>query len=154
MDKRVVRVYILSILLTLAVGALSGFLSDMSGYGQAIKPALTPPNWVFPVVWNILYIMMGISLARIVLSDSTNKKPAIYLYLLQLLMNFSWSLIFFNLQAYSFAFIWLCLLIIVVVFTIIKFGKIDKIAGYLLIPYLLWLLFACYLSYSVMQLNL
>ena len=149
--------YIISAGIALAVGALSGFLT-MNGteiYGAtALKPALSPPAWLFPVVWTILYTLMGISTARIwLLPESAERSRGLNLYVAQLIINFFWSLIFFNARAYGLAVIWLILLWILVFKMILQFRKIDPLAAKLQIPYLIWLTFAAYLNIAVWILN-
>ncbi len=145
---------IICIFIPLAVGGLSAFLTkDSMNYHQIIKPDFAPPSSVFPIVWTILYILMGISSYIICSSDSTLKQSALNWYAIQLLFNFIWSLIFFNLQNYLFAFVWLIGLIICICVMIIKFYKISPIAGYLQIPYLLWCLFAAFLNFNIYLLN-
>ena len=110
--------------------------------------------WVFPVVWGILYALMGISAARISLAaPSSAKSRGLNLFITQLVVNFFWSLIFFNARAYAFAFLWLLLLWGLVLWMILTFRKVDPAAAWLQIPYLLWLTFAAYLNYGVWQLN-
>ena len=151
------KVYLVWILIAEAVGLLSGLLS-MDGareFGQTIaQPPLSPPAAVFPVVWSILYGLMGVSAARIWMTgDSPMRSRGLNLFVAQLVVNFFWSLIFFNLQAYGFAFFWLLLLWVLVVWMILTFRKVDSLAAWLQIPYLLWLTFAAYLSAGVWYLN-
>ena len=155
--KRTWKTYAFWILLSVGIGALSGFLSR-EGAGTfsetVIQPPLSPPAWLFPVVWSILYVLMGISGARISLaSDSPQKKQGLNLFIIQLVLNFFWSLIFFNLQAYGLAFVWLVALWITVFLMILSFRKTDPVAAWLQIPYLIWLTFAAYLSFGVWYLN-
>lgn len=149
--------YIIGIGSAVAVGAISGLLSmgGMERYSETvIKPVLTPPDWLFPVVWTILYSLMGISAVRIWLSpDSPERTRGLNLYIVQLIINFFWSLIFFNAQAFGFAVLWLILLWVLVLLMILSFKKVDKLAAYLQIPYLLWLSFALYLNIAVWLLN-
>lgn len=151
------KVYGFWIVLSEAVGVISGLLSrdGMARYGAtAIQPPLAPPNWLFPVVWVILYALMGIGAARIWLAeDSAERKQGLNLFVAQLVVNFFWSLIFFNLQAYGFALVWLILLWVLVAWMILTFLKVDKTAAYLQIPYLIWLTFAAYLNAAVWVLN-
>ena len=139
------------------VGVLAGFLirRGVEIYGlTTAKPPLSPPDWVFPVVWTILYALMGISAARIwKLKDSAEKRRSVNLFIIQLAVNFFWPLFFFNLQAYGFALVWLVLLWIFVLLLILNNRKLDKYAAYLLIPYLIWLSFAVYLNAGVYLLN-
>lgn len=149
--------YLLFIALAEAVGALSGLLSrdGMQLYAtQITKPALSPPGWLFPAVWVILYALMGISAARIFLSEpSSERNKGLNLFVIQLIVNFFWSLIFFNAQAFGFAAIWLILLWILVLCMIFTFRKVDTLAAWLQIPYLIWLTFAAYLNLGVWLLN-
>lgn len=149
--------YVISAAIAIAVGALSGLLSvkGMEVYTAAVeKPVLTPPGWVFGVVWTVLYALMGISAARIWLSkDNGAKDKGLNLYVAQLIVNFFWSLIFFNAQAFGFAVLWLLLLWVLVLLMILQFYKVDKFAARLQIPYLIWLTFAAYLNIGVWLLN-
>ncbi len=155
--KRTWKTYAFWILLSVGIGALSGFLSREGAAifnGTVIQPPLSPPAWLFPVVWSILYALTGISAARISLApDSPQKKQGLNLFIIQLVLNFFWSLIFFNLQAYGLAFLWLIALWIVVFLMILSFRKADPVAALLQIPYLVWLTFAAYLSFGVWYLN-
>jgi tryptophan-rich sensory protein len=155
--KRTWKTYAFWILLSVGIGALSGFLSreGAATFSETvIQPPLSPPAWLFPVVWSILYVLMGISAARISLApDSPQKKQGLNLFIIQLVLNFFWSLIFFNLQAYGLAFLWLIALWITVFLMILSFRKADPVAALLQIPYLLWLTFAAYLSAGVWYLN-
>lgn len=118
------------------------------------KPPLSPPGWVFPVVWGTLFVLMGIGAARIWLSPpSGDRSRGINLFIAQLVINFFWSLIFFNLQAFGFAFLWLLLLLGLVLWMTRTFRKTDPPSAKLQIPYLLWLLFAAYLNLGVWWLN-
>ncbi len=146
---------IVSILISLGVGALSALftMNSMELYKDLIKPSLSPPGWVFPVVWTILFILMGISAYLVYLSDSPYRNSALRIYALQLVVNFFWSIIFFNYEMYLFSFIWLLLLVILIVLMIISFSKVNKTAEYLQIPYLLWVIFAGYLNFSIYLLN-
>jgi tryptophan-rich sensory protein len=155
-NKSKIKTYAVSLAIALITGGLSALLTNMGmdSYRAAEKPALTPPEIVFPIVWTILFILMGISAARIWLSpDSKNKVQGLRIYILQLTFNFIWSILFFNLQAYGFAFIWLIILWLLILLMIISFSKSDKLAAYLQIPYLLWVTFASYLNLMVWLLN-
>ncbi len=149
------KAYIISILIALAVGGLSAFLTrgNMNIYDEINIPPLAPPMWLFPVVWGILYILMGISAALVFKSIDSRKGSALRIYALQLIVNFFWSLIFFNMRAFGFAVIWLILLIALVVIMTAMFAKINKKAAWLQIPYIVWLLFALYLTFSIFILN-
>ena len=149
--------YIISAAIALAVGTISGFLSmkGMKIYeATVLKPALTPPGWVFAVVWTILYTLMGISAARVWMAQgSPERSKGLNLYVAQLIVNFFWSLIFFNAQAFGFAVIWLLLLWALVLLMVLEFYKVDKLSAFLQIPYLIWLTFAAYLNIGAWYLN-
>lgn len=149
--------YIICAVIALAVGGLSALLSmnGMEMYtDNLLKPPLSSPAWIFPVVWTILYVLMGIGAARIwMLPESETRSRGLNLYVTQLIVNFFWSLIFFNAQAYGFAVIWLLLLWGLVLWMILHWRKIDPIAALLQIPYLIWLTFAAYLNIGVWILN-
>lgn len=147
----------LCVAIPLLVGGLAGFISSgsMDVFSALTKPPLSPPGWLFPVVWTVLYIMMGAASYLIY----TSRAPAaqinktLKLYALQLGFNFLWTFLFFNLQLYYFSFAWLCALWLLILGTIILFSRISKPAGYLLIPYLLWVSFAGYLNLAIAILN-
>ena len=145
---------ILFIVLPLAVGGLSALLTrgGMEVFQSLNKPLLSPPGWLFPVVWTILYILMGIA-SYLVLTSGKPNRAALTVYGIQLAFNFFWSIIFFNLEAYLFSFIWLVILWILIFVTMILFYGISKPAGYLLLPYLLWVTFAGYLNFYIYLLN-
>ena len=148
--------YVFFIALSEAVGALAGFLTrnGMTAYELLEKPPLTPPDIVFPIVWGILYALMGIGAARIYLAPpSDDRTYSLKLFYLQLAANFLWSLIFFNLQAFGFSFFWLLFLWLLIFLMIRSFAKVDKIASMLQIPYLIWVTFAGYLNLMVWILN-
>lgn len=149
------KVYAVSIAIALAVGGLAALLShdSMQVFESLKKPPLAPPGVVFPIVWTILFILMGISAARIYLSDSPERRSALTVYGLQLVLNFGWTILFFCLQLYFAAFIWLIALIIAIFVMISRFYAIDRWAAYLQIPYLLWTLFAAYLNLAIAILN-
>ena len=145
------------ILLAEAVGALSGWLTREGTqiYAQTIvKPPLSPPGWVFPVVWAILYALMGIGAAKVYQAPASQTRSlGLNLFITQLVVNFFWSPIFFNLQAFGFSLLWLLLLWGLVLWMILAFRKVEPLAAKLQIPYLLWLTFAAYLNLGVWYLN-
>ncbi len=145
---------IICIAIPLAVGVLSALLTrdSMQTFNTINKPKLAPPGWLFPIAWTILYILMGIASYLVVISRKPNGS-ALITYGLQLIFNFFWSIIFFNFGQYLFAFIWLVILWILILKTLIKFYRISEPAGYLMIPYLLWVTFAGYLNLSIFLLN-
>lgn len=141
----------ISLLLSLGTGALSSlFTSDSrEQYASLYKPPFAPPGWLFPVVWTILFILMGVAAYLVYISDSPQKTDALKLYLVHLFVNFGWSIIFFRWNAYFLAFTWLLLLLYLVYMVAKEFFEIDKIAGILLIPYLIWLVYAGYINLSI-----
>lgn len=144
------------IAIPLAVGGLSALFTagNMKLFEEINKPPLSPPGWIFPVVWTILYVLMGIALYLVVMTRTReNKMPAYISFGVQLFFNFFWSIIFFNAQAYLFAFIWLLLLWVAIVLNIYFFNKINSTSAKLLIPYIVWVTFAGYLNLGVFILN-
>ena len=148
---------VICVAVPLAVGALAGLLSrgDMERYEELYKPLLAPPGWVFPVVWTILYVMMGAASYFVYTSSASPERirRAMTAYALQLAANFFWPLLFFSLGAVLAAFIWLILLFALALVCALRFGFIDGRAGKLMAPYLLWLFFAAYLNLGVYLLN-
>ena len=156
MDKSKLKTYGLAILLTELVGGIAGLFTSMGmdEYKLVKKPPLTPPAIVFPIVWTILYALMGVSVARIWLAPATKERNhGLIISAVQLFFNFFWSIIFFNLQAYGFAFFWLIALWVLILGMIIIFNKTDRLAAFLQIPYLIWVTFAGYLNLMVWLLN-
>lgn len=156
LNKSKIKPYAVSILLTLAVGGLSGFLTSMGmdSFDALTKPPLTPPSFLFPIVWTVLFILMGVGAARVFLTEPTAaRNRALIVYVVQLAVNFLWSIIFFNLQAYGFAFFWLILLWVLILTMIYLFCKVDKPAALLQIPYAIWVTFAGYLNLMIWLLN-
>ena len=153
------KILIVCILIPLAVGSIAGLLTmgGMEKFATLNKPPLSPPAWLFPVAWTILYTLMGISSYLIYTSeepkDSNLKSQALSTYGYQLLVNFLWPVFFFNFQWYLFSFLWLVFLWILVLKMILEFRKINPLAALLNIPYLLWLTFAAYLNLGVWLLN-
>ena len=149
--------YVFWIVVSEAAGILSGLLSmeGMKAYSQsAVRPGFTPPDIVFPMVWTVLYALMGIGMARVQLFGFLpGKAIADNLFLSQLIVNFFWPLVFFNAQAYGLALAFLGVLWILAAQMLIVFRKQDRLAGNLQIPYLLWLSFAALLNEQVWQLN-
>lgn len=151
------KVYFVFILLSVGTGVLAALLTsggtDLYN-GTLVKPPLSPPAMLFPIVWTVLYTLMGISAARIWSSpESKERRMGLNLFIAQLIVNFFWSLIFFNAQAFGFAFLWLLLLWVLILLMILSFYKTDKLAALLQIPYLLWVTFAGYLNVMIWQLN-
>lgn len=149
---------IVSILVPLLAGAVSGFFtsSGVSGwYATANKPWFNPPNWIFAPVWTVLYILMGIALFLVWKSGAEKmiKQTAIILFSVQLALNFFWSFIFFKLQLPGWAFAEIIGMWIMILITILWFGKISSAAAWLLVPYISWVSFASVLNYAVWKLN-
>ena len=157
MKKTTWKTYAFWIVFTEAVGGLSGWLTREGTkiYNTTMEqPPFSPPGIVFPIVWSILFALMGIGAARIYLAPASNARSrSLQLFLLQLAFNFFWSIIFFNLQNYGFALLWLIALWILIFLMILVFRKVDKPAAWLQIPYLIWVTFAAYLNFGVWLLN-
>lgn len=153
--KKTTQVYVFSVLCALLIGALGSIITSngMMAYDQAIKPSFTPPDWVFPVVWSILYSLMGIGFARILLQGAGNQRKAILVYGTQLLVNFLWTVLFFGFHMYGLAAMCLAVLWVLILAMCIAFYRIEPIAGLLQIPYLLWVSFAGYLNVMIWLLN-
>lgn len=142
--------------LALGVGALAGFLTsgEMEAFAALNQPPLSPPGWLFPVVWTALYLLMGLSMGLVWRSDAGyHRRRVLRLWCLQLGMNFLWTLLFFNLRLRMFAFFWLLGLLAVVGWMTAEMEQAEKTAARLQIPYLLWLVFAGYLNLGVYLLN-
>jgi len=137
------------------IGSLTTSPSIPTWYTSLIKPSYTPPGWVFTVVWLTLYTIMGISLYMIWVSEGNDnkRKMAIKFYFFHLALNSAWSLAFFGLKNLSFAFILITLLLVAIICLIKLFWNIERKAAYLLIPYLLWVVFAAFLNFNIWQLN-
>lgn len=145
------------IAIPLSVGGLSALITrtGMETFGALNQPPLSPPGWIFPVVWTVLFTLMGIaSYLYLAAMPPMDKAPkGLLLYGLQLLFNFFWSVWFFNLQAFGFAFAWLLVLWALILATILQFAKVSKPAAYLLVPYFIWVTFAGYLNLAIAILN-
>ncbi len=145
---------VVCLLLPLAVGGLAAFLTrnSMDLFAMVKKPPLSPPGWLFPVVWTILYLLMGFASYLVLVAEKPGR-TAWKFYLAQLAFNFVWPILFFHLQMYLLSFVWLLLLWILILVTILWFTRSSRLAGYLLIPYLLWVTFAGYLNVGIYILN-
>ena len=147
------KIYIKSILIPVIIGGMVGIIISSSiDYNSLERPFLSPPSIAFPIVWTILYILMGISFAILESNQLTDKKTNL-LYYTQLGFNALWSIFFFLLKWRLFAFIWIIILAILIIFMILNFYRKNKIAGLLQVPYLLWVLFASYLNIVIFILN-
>ena len=146
-------IYIKAILLPVLVGALVGLItSESMDYNMLQKPPLAPPGAVFPIVWTILYILMGASYGILKVNNQTDEEID-WIYYIQLAINALWSIIFFNFKWRLFAFVWIILLAVAIISMIRKFYNKNKIAGLLQIPYILWVIFAAYLNFGFYILN-
>ena len=151
------RTFIVCLAVPLLVGGLSAFLTrgGTEQFSMLNKPPLTPPAWLFPVVWIILYILMGIASYLVLVSGEPDKivRMALAVYALQLGFNFLWPVLFFNLGWYLFAFFWLLFLEFLILLAAFLFFSICPAAGRLMIPYVAWVAFAGYLNLAVWYLN-
>lgn len=149
---------IISVAIPVAVGTTSGFftVSGVGSWYQTInKPSWNPPGWIFGPVWTTLYIMMGIALYQVWKTDAaaTLKKTAILLFALQLVLNFFWSLIFFNQHQVGWAIVEILVMWVFILLTIFAFARVNKLAAWLLVPYISWVSFASILNYTIWKLN-
>ena len=156
--KQKLRPYIISVAVSVGVGLFSALLTrgNMDIYKEVVTPPLSPPSFLFPVVWSVLYILMGISAAMIYtdsIASERQKDRALYTYAASLVVNFFWSIIFFNMRAFLFSFLWLLLLLYLIISTILQYRKINQTAAYLQIPYAVWVTFAGYLNLTIWILN-
>ena len=151
------KTLIISLAIPLFVGILASLLTGngMDTFMTVTKPPLTPPGWLFPVVWTILYMLMGFASYLVLTSsgDTDKKSDAIKLYILQLIVNFFWPIIFFNKNAFWLSFFIILLLRILIALTIIAFNKVSKKAALLMLPYFIWVTFATYLTLGISLLN-
>ncbi len=153
-----IKPFVISIAIALAVGGLSALLTmgNMDIYSRINRPPLSPPSWLFPVVWTILYVLMGIGAALVYNRKELKPeavKRALIIYAVNLFLNFFWSIIFFNLEAYLLAFVWLVALWAVIIAMIVSFRRVSPAAAYMQIPYLIWVTFAGYLTFAIYLLN-
>ena len=125
----------------------------MNIYKEIIKPKFSPPSIAFPIVWTILYILMSISFYLVLKSSNTDQKSSLKIYLFQLIINSTWTLIFFGFRNYLLGIIWIILLIVLVITMLVNFYQKNKLSGLLQIPYLIWLLIALYLNIGIYILN-
>lgn len=147
----------LSLVIPLAVGGVSAMLTmdGMRLFKLMRKPPLSPPDWLFPVAWTVLYVLMGIAAYLVYTSSATQVRRgrALSFYAVQLGMNFFWSIIFFTLELHLTAFVWLVGMWLLIAVCTVLFYHIDKRAGRLMLPYLVWTAFAGYLNMGVFLLN-
>jgi len=151
------KLLIICLVIPLAVGGIAALLTGggMDTFETLNQPPLSPPGWLFPVVWTILYILMGIASYLVLTSGKSQEsiRRTLVMYGIQLAFNFLWPILFFSLSAYLFAFIWLVALWLLILATTVSFYRISDIAGYLMIPYLIWVTFAGYLNLGIYLMN-
>ena len=155
MNNKMGKEEIISLLIPLGIGFISGLISmgGIKNFNSLIKPFLSPPGFIFPIVWTILYILMGISSYLIYNENDYYSSFSLKIYALNLFVNFLWSPLFFGLGLRLFSFIWIVVLDIVVSYMIYNFYKVNKKAAYLQIPYLVWCIYATYLNLAFYLLN-
>ncbi len=153
--KNPTKTYLISIGIALAAGIISALVSmgKMEEYEALRQPPLSPPGWLFPVVWTILFVLMGISAARVYLNSPEDWPPALTTYAVQLVLNMLWTPLYFALNLRLAAFVLLVILLIAVIVMTVQFYNVDKKAAYLQIPYIVWLVFAGYLNLATYLLN-
>ena len=151
------KIFLFFTAIPLLVGIIAGLLTrdSMETFSSWNKPPLSPPGILFPIVWTILYTLMGIASFLVYTSGKEKEEvnSALVVYFLQLAVNFFWSIFFFNFEWYTFSFFWLVLLWVLIFYTIRLFYPISNTAAYLLIPYLFWVAFAGYLNLGIAALN-
>ena len=151
------KTWIIALGIPLLIGALSALLtsSQMEDFSKLQQPPLSPPAWLFPVVWTILYLLMGAASCLVWQSrcPEEKKRAALGFYAAQLFFNFFWSILFFDLQLWLLAFFWLLALWLLILTTMVLFFQCRKAAGWMLVPYALWVAFAGYLNLGIYFLN-
>lgn len=136
------------VILPLVLGIIVSAFVDFNIYGSLNKPDLAPPSIVFPIAWSILYVLMGISLYM-----NRNNKKNMVTFFIQLMLNYLWVFVFFGMQSWLGGFIVIILLDVMILYTILEFYKENKLSAYMMIPYLLWCVFASYLNFQIFLLN-
>lgn len=136
------------VILPLVLGIIVSAFVDFNIYGSLNKPDLAPPAVVFPIAWTILYVLMGVSLYM-----NRNNKKNMVTFFIQLMLNYLWVFIFFGMQSWLGGFIVIILLDVMILYTILEFYKENKLSAYMMIPYLLWCIFASYLNFQIFLLN-
>lgn len=136
------------VILPLVLGIIVSAFVDFNIYGSLNKPDLAPPSVVFPIAWSILYVLMGISLYM-----NRNNKKNMVTFFIQLMLNYLWVFVFFGMQSCLGGFIVIILLDVMILYTILEFYKENKLSAYMMIPYLLWCVFASYLNFQIFLLN-
>ena len=150
--------FICALAVPLITGVLSSLITRnaMNQYNIMPKPPLSPPGWVFPVVWTILYILMGVASYMVITSDASRNlvTGAVLFYCIQLIMNFFWSILFFSFSLYLASFIWLIIMWVFVVICTVYFFLARTAAGVMMLPYIVWASFAAYLNFAVYRLSI
>ena len=151
------KTLLICLAIPLAVGALAAWLTrgSMETFASLNQPPLSPPGWLFPIVWTILYLLMGWASYRVYTADAPEQEKgrALGIYALQLIVNFLWPIFFFNLEWYFFSLLWLILLWVLIWIMLILFGRIAPSTWWMLAPYLIWVTFAAYLNWGIWRLN-
>jgi len=149
------RSFLYSSAITFIFAILGGIVTyiGMPRFQNTVQPPLSPPAYLFPIVWTLLFLLMSVSAAIIYDSDDEISPKALFLYMIQLTLNFWWCVLFFGFRLYFFSFIWLLLLLLTVFVMTVLFYRVNKLAGILQIPYILWLMFAAYLNFGIWFLN-
>ncbi len=158
MNKKInFKTLLICIAIPLLVGGIAPLLTtgSMKDFDALNKPPLSPPGWLFPVVWTILYTLMGIASYFVVETPSSPRdtRDSLRIYFIQLAFNFLWSIIFFTLGAYEIAFLWLVALLTLIIACTVRFYRVSKVAGIIMIPYILWVSFAGYLNLAIAYMN-
>lgn len=158
MNKRInIKSLVISIAIPLLTGGVAALITmgAMQDFAALNKPPLSPPGYLFPIVWTVLYVLMGVASYIVLESDVApdEKKRALGVYLVQLGFNFLWSIIFFTLGAYELAFLWLAVLLALVITATYRFWHIDRVSGILMLPYAVWVSFAAYLNLAISTIN-
>lgn len=155
------KIYFIPLLINLIIPAVGGGLvgyinkNSFEVYKSLDKPFFTPPEIIFPIIWTIVYIVMGIAAYRVYIKNKIKgfNSNGYFYYIIQLLCNFAWTFIFFTFRLYGLSFLWIIVISILATITTLKFLRVDKIAGILMSPYILWLIFAGVLNYFIWVLN-
>ena len=149
------RSFLYSSAITFIFAILGGIVTyiGMPRFQNTVQPPLSPPAYLFPIVWTLLFLLMSVSATIIYDSDDEISPKALFLYMIQLTLNFWWCVLFFGFRLYFFSFIWLLLLLLTVFIMTVLFYRVNKLAGILQIPYILWLMFAAYLNFGIWFLN-
>ena len=147
--------FLYSAVISFLFAILGGIVTyiGMSRFEDAVQPPLSPPSYLFPIVWTLLFLLMSVSAAMIYDSEDAVSAKALFIYTVQLSLNFWWCVLFFGFRLYFVSFIWLLILMLTVFIMAVLFFRINRLAGILQIPYILWLAFAAYLNFGIWFLN-